>query len=135
SLEDPMQASRLLWTASLCTSLLAAPVSLCAQAPTAQDAAAIRSEIDRIKAEFAARIAALEAQLPAAPAVAEPTTPPGQPAPPEAPAAAVPTAPVPAGNDAAGGTLPVYGNAASSSKVFNPDIAVIGNFLGAAGEN
>jgi hypothetical protein len=32
------------------------------------------------------------------------------------------------------GTLPVYGGAASS-KVFNPDIAVIGNFLGAAGSN
>ena len=31
------------------------------------------------------------------------------------------------------GPLPVYGPA--SSKVFNPDIAVIGNFLGAAGSN
>jgi hypothetical protein len=31
--------------------------------------------------------------------------------------------------------LPVYGNATASSKIFNPDIAVIGNFLGAAGEN
>jgi hypothetical protein len=29
----------------------------------------------------------------------------------------------------------VYGNAAASSKVFNPDMAVIGNFLGAVGEN
>ena len=26
------------------------------------------------------------------------------------------------------GALPVYGGAAASSKVFNPDIAVIGNF-------
>src|SRR5262249_31209881 len=44
---------------------------------------------------------------------------------------------VPAGAQGAGGptgTLPVYGGAASS-KVFNPDIAVIGDFLGAAGVN
>jgi hypothetical protein len=33
------------------------------------------------------------------------------------------------------GGLPVYGNASASSKVFNPDIAVIGDFLGAAGKN
>jgi len=31
--------------------------------------------------------------------------------------------------------LPVYGNASASSKIFNPDIAVIGNFLGATGGN
>ena len=34
-----------------------------------------------------------------------------------------------------GGALPVYGNASAASKVFNPDMAVIGNFLGAAGKN
>jgi hypothetical protein len=45
---------------------------------------------------------------------------------------------VPAGAAGAGGpsgALPVYGGAAASSKVFNPDIAVIGDFLGAAGDN
>src|SRR5262249_12232502 len=31
--------------------------------------------------------------------------------------------------------LPVYNNAAAGSKVFNPDMAVIGDFLGAAGKN
>jgi len=36
---------------------------------------------------------------------------------------------------AEGGTVPVYGNPSASSKVFNPDMAVIGNFVGAAGEN
>src|SRR5207237_3027145 len=44
---------------------------------------------------------------------------------------------VPTGAQGAGGptgTLPVYGGTASS-KVFNPDIAVIGDFLGAAGSN
>ena len=33
------------------------------------------------------------------------------------------------------GALPVYGNASAMSKIFNPDIAVIGNFVGAAGKN
>jgi hypothetical protein len=45
---------------------------------------------------------------------------------------------VPPGAEGAGGPsdpLPVYGGGAASSKVFNPDIAVIGDFLGAAGKN
>jgi hypothetical protein len=45
---------------------------------------------------------------------------------------------VPAGAAGAGGpagALPVYGNASALSKIFNPDIAVIGNFVGAAGKN
>jgi hypothetical protein len=45
---------------------------------------------------------------------------------------------VPAGAEGAGGpsgALPIYGGGAMSSKVFNPDIAVIGDFLGAAGRN
>ncbi|MGH9196316.1 MAG: hypothetical protein ACRD1T_11320, partial [Acidimicrobiia bacterium] len=49
-----------------------------------------------------------------------------------------PQAQVPAGAAGAGGptgALPVYGNVNILSKVFNPDIAVIGDFLGAAGEN
>ncbi len=49
-----------------------------------------------------------------------------------------PTAQVPAGAEGGGGpsgALPVYGNASAGSKVFNPDMAVIGNFVGAAGKN
>jgi hypothetical protein len=45
---------------------------------------------------------------------------------------------VPAGAAGAGGpqgALPVYGNPSALSKIFNPDMAVIGNFLGAAGRN
>ncbi len=45
---------------------------------------------------------------------------------------------VPQGAAGAGGpegTLPVYGNTSALSKVFNPDMAVIGNFVGAAGKN
>src|SRR5207237_7304116 len=55
-----------------------------------------------------------------------------------APPPSQPTAPVPPGAEGAGGptgTLPVYGSAVAGSKVFNPDIAVIGDFLGAAGRN
>ena len=37
------------------------------------------------------------------------------------------------GGGGAAGRLPVYGNPNAMSKIFNPDIAVIGNFLGAAG--
>jgi hypothetical protein len=51
----------------------------------------------------------------------------------QAPETAVPTGAAGAGGPA--GTLPVYGNASAMSKVFNPDIAVIGNFVGAAGSN
>jgi hypothetical protein len=57
---------------------------------------------------------------------------------PEPVAAPPPTSVVPPGAEGAGGPsgpLPVYGGAAASSKVFNPDIAVIGDFLGAAGKN
>jgi len=62
-------------------------------------------------------------------------TPPSPPPSPEPPAAPPPTE-VPPGAAGAGGPsgpLPTYGPA--SSKVFNPDIAVIGDFLGAIGKN
>jgi hypothetical protein len=45
---------------------------------------------------------------------------------------------VPSGAAGAGGPqgpLPVYGSSSALSKIFNPDMAVIGNFLGATGEN
>jgi hypothetical protein len=45
---------------------------------------------------------------------------------------------VPPGAAGAGGptgVLPVYGTTSLMSKIFNPDIAVIGNFIGAAGKN
>jgi hypothetical protein len=61
-------------------------------------------------------------------------TPPPEAPPPEPP----PTGDVPPGAGGAGGPsgpLPVYGGASASSKVFNPDIAVIGDFLGAIGKN
>ncbi len=115
-----------------------------------QSAKALRAELDRLRQEFDAvkqqyadRLTALDARLAAietgkpAPAVAPAalaTPPPAAPQVPAAPAAAA----VPGGAAGAGGpegTLPVYGNTAALSKVFNPDIAVIGDFLGAAGHN
>src|SRR5206468_3476201 len=71
--------------------------------------------------------AAAEGRPAPSPAVGQ-TPAPGQP----------PTAGVPEGAAGAGGpsgALPVYGSAVAGSKVFNPDMAVIGDFLGAAGRN
>lgn len=115
---------------------------------SAQNAQDLRQEIDQLRRDFEAlkqqygdRLAALEAKL----AVAEPApspaaTPPAAPAQPEAAVAPAqqPTAQVPPGAEGAGGptgALPVYGGAIAGSKVFNPDMAVIGDFLGAAGRN
>jgi len=85
--------------------------------PGGQSLREAQAEVERLKQELAAmreqydaRLAALEAQL-AALATA---------------AAAAPREPSPA---------PVLAAPAAGGKVFNPDIAVIGNFLGAAGSN
>jgi len=107
-----------------------------------QDPAALRQEIDQLRRDFDAlkqqygdRLTALESKL----AAAEGTRPTQQPpATAGQPAAAQPAAEVPPGAAGAGGptgTLPVYGAAVSGAKIFNPDIAVIGDFLGAAGRN
>jgi hypothetical protein len=74
----------------------------------------------------AAPAAAAAAPVPAA----VPATPPAQPPPPQPPSGGGEAAP---GTEA--GSLPVYGNTSALSKVFNPDMAVIGNFVGAAGKN
>ena len=126
------------------------------QAELREELQRLRTEFESIRDTYGARLAALEARLaqqpgePApSPGVAPvPVVPPPVPetaAPPIAPAATGQTAQVPApetagpaGASGAGGpqgTLPVYGNASAMSKIFNPDIAVIGNFTGAAGTN
>ena len=96
-----------------------------------QDAQALRQEIEQLRREFDARLTALEARLAAIQG--------GQPAPVQPGAAAPPaTSQVPPGAEGAGGpsgSLPVYGGAIAGSKIFNPDMAVIGNFVGAAGRN
>jgi hypothetical protein len=116
------------------------PVSASAQPPTAQQ---VREELDKLRKEFetvrdayGARLTALEEKL----ATVSGQPPPAPTTPPQAPGPGQPTAevPVPAGAAGSGGpsgTLPVYGGTSALSKIFNPDIAVIGNFVGAAGKN
>ena len=128
------------------------PAAAQSPAPQAQE---VRAELDKLRKEFeavrddyAARLAALESKLAAIgapPAPTAPTPPAPAPAPPAPPAPAAPAqaavpaeVPVPSGAGGAGGptgSLPVYGSTSALSKIFNPDIAVIGNFVGAVGEN
>ena len=143
--------------------LLTAGIGLVPASADAQDTPqSLRQDIDQLRREFEAlkqqygdRLTALEAKLaaaeraaaPAAPTAGAATTPGAAPAaasPPGAaqpatapvpPGAQQPTAPVPSGAEGPTGALPVYGGAAALSKIFNPDIAVIGDFLGAAGHN
>jgi hypothetical protein len=96
-------------------------------APQPPDAQALRSAIDDLKKDFEARLSALEMRLAAIEGGQQP--PPAQPLPPpppppvQQPAAADLSVPPSQANAAGGG----------ASKVFNPDMAVIGDFLGAAG--
>src|SRR5689334_14912131 len=108
----------------------------CAAPVQAQDAPQedLRAQIALLRQQLDAlqqKVAALEAARPAAAAAA--------PAAPVAPAAGQPatveTPPGAAGASGPSGSLPVYGNTSALSKIFNPDIAVIGNFVGAAGKN
>ena len=97
------------WTClAVAASLLLSPGAARAQQP---DAAALQAQIEQLKKEFGERIAALEAKLAEAQAAA---------ARPVAPAAPAPV-------DTAA--------AVSNAKVFNPDMSVIGNFVGVAGKN
>jgi len=105
--------------ASVC--LLAIPATSVAQ--TADQA--LRQEIDQLKADletlrkqYEDRLSALEVRLAEAK---------------EPPASAVP-APAP-DTSAPATALQTSAAAAGSSKVFNPDISVLGNFAGAAGKN
>jgi hypothetical protein len=129
----------------VCASLVAGGLTFGPSTASAQDTPqALRQEIDQLRRDFDAlkqsygdRLAALEAKLAAAEGQ-PPAAPPAAAAPGQPPAAQQPVAQVPPGAEGAGGpagALPVYGAAVGGSKVFNPDIAVIGDFLGAAGVN
>jgi hypothetical protein len=88
--------------------VLAGMLSLLPRTAAAQgqpDAKALQEQIDQLKKEFGDRIAALEAKLAEA----------------QAAQAAVPA--------------PAVAAAAANAKAFNPDISVIGNFVGVAGNN
>ncbi len=109
--EGHVQPIRLVQLFLLCAGLACSPVTAFAQGADPQ---ALRQEIDQLKADFETlrrqyddRLAALEARV--------------------ASLSEVP--PVQAD------TLPAPSAAAGASKVFNPDISVLGNFAGAAGKN
>lgn len=90
--------------------------------------ALLRQQLDALQQKVAA-LEAAGAQRPAEPAATPPAAAaPSQPPPVQTPAGA-------AGAAGPTGSLPVYGNTSALSKIFNPDIAVIGNFIGAAGKN
>jgi hypothetical protein len=94
-----------------------------AMAQTAEQAQQIRQQIDQLRKEFGDRLSALEAQLTA---IQGGTSAGAQPAP--APVAEAPPIPAPVLETGQGAGL-------ANAKVFNPDMAVIGDFLGAAGKN
>ena len=95
--------------AAMAAGLLWLPGSAAAQSQP--DASALQQQIDQLKKEFGDRIAALEAKLAETQTVAQPPAPPPEP------------------------VAPAQASAASGAKYFNPDTAVIGNFLGTAGHN
>jgi hypothetical protein len=123
-----MRAIQFACAAAIAATLVMVPGPAAAQ--TAEQAQQIQQQIDQLRQEFTNRLAALEAQLTAIRG--------GQPAPPQAAPPAPVTVEVPPGAAGAGGPsgpLPVYGSSVTNAKVFNPDMAVIGDFLGAAGRN
>jgi len=90
-----------------------------------QDAVArLERELAELRREYSDRLASIEAQIEALRAA---TVEPKSEAPPEEPSSPTPVETPP--------SLAPSGPAASSSKVFNPDIAAIGNFVGAAGQS
>src|SRR2546430_2711409 len=95
-----------------CALALVLVLAPCARAQSA-DAQALRVAIDNLKKDFDQRLAALEARLAAVESGQR-----GTPA----------TAPGPAA-----GPQSVTGASVTNAKVFNPDMAVIGDFLGALG--
>jgi hypothetical protein len=126
-----MRIAHVVRAAMVAAVVLAGSAAAFAQTPDAT-AQQLREAIDQLRQEFDTRLSALEARL----AAVESRQAGGVTA--DAAAPAGPTAQVPAGAEGAGGptgALPVYGSAAMGSKIFNPDIAVIGNFLGASGQN
>jgi hypothetical protein len=112
--------------------LLLVVISAGAASAQTNDLEALRQEIEKLRAELAAiqqqygeRLSTLEGKLEATGVAAPAATPP----------ATVEVPPGAAGAGGPSGALPIYGTSTAGSKIFNPDIAVIGNFLGAAGRN
>jgi len=118
-----MRATRFACVALMGVALAMVPRPALAQ--TAEQAQTIQQQIDQLRKEFGDRLAALEAQLAG---IQGGQAGGGAPQAAATPAEATPAqaAPLPAVGQ---------GGALANSKVFNPDMAVIGDFLGAAGRN
>jgi hypothetical protein len=86
-----------------------------------QEIAQLRADFEALRKQYEDRLSALEARLAD---VREPSAP-------------APAAPPATATDTTAAAQPAQpsGAAAASSKVFNPDISVLGNFVGAAGKN
>ena len=123
-------------------------VSVWGQANAPEPSAQSTSALEQRIRELEDRVIALEGKLRTMESVQGPQPlpqPAGQPAPATAAGAQVPaqpTAPVtPSPNEAqaglvtTGGQVPIYGGASAASKALNPDVSVIGDFIGAAGGN
>jgi hypothetical protein len=146
-----MRAKRVMYLFLVATSLLMRPAAAFSRAQTdstqalQQEINELKRDFDALKQQYGDRLAALESKMtqiqnggsatvqPVAftTAAAEPQEPQQQQ--PQQPAEQVP--PGAAGAGGPSGQLPVYGGTGSASKVFNPDMAVIGDFLAAAGSN
>src|SRR6187455_2593341 len=87
--------------------------------PQAADLTAVRAQIDALRADYDRKIQDLQKQLDDI--QSRQSAPPGAAAAPEAVAQAPSNA--------------VSGGSVSAGKVFNPDISVVGDFLGATGSN
>lgn len=114
------------WLIGALCLLLHPAVSRAQSAPTQEDVrtrmTALEKEVQALRAELEAMRAQMASTAPTAQTPATPTA---------SPAAAAPSAAEP---QAAPGP-PVYSGASQASKMFNPDIGVIGNFVSATGES
>jgi hypothetical protein len=137
------------WLLAAGVVLATAGAARAGQSPPAETAAKgddveqLRRDLKALREEYASKLAALESRLaalegdktaaaPAAPAAPAEVVAPQVPAPSPAPEA---PAPQPAAGATPEAALPAYGGGSASSKVFNPDMAAIGNFVGAAGKS
>jgi hypothetical protein len=110
--------------------LVLSPALAAGSSPSqAEEVLRLRGELDALRRDCEERMSGLEKRL-----LALENAAPSFPAPPPAPALAE----VPAGAAGAGGptgALPLYGGAATASKVFNPDISAVGDFVGVVGRS
>jgi hypothetical protein len=86
----------------------------------------LRRDIEALRQQYEQRVADLEARVTALQASQSAIAP------------TAPISPVPSGAEGAeapAGALPVYGAASAGSKIFNPDMAIVGDVLGTIGRN